>query len=606
MTSRNLRGVVVVAVVLLCLGSTLTGTAASIVGTHAIPGVAPPGALGPTGPSSVAPSYSATDLNWTNLSIPDSASPPPRISASMVFDANDGYGLLFGGEYLNTSSFHYQYYNDTWSYKGGVWTNRTTTVSPSPRFGFGLADDPEDSEVVLFGGDGANGAYLNDTWTWSAGVWTNITASAGTAPPEGFWMSMAYDAATLSVLLFGGINHTSQYGNDTWSFAGGKWTQLFPTTLPSGRHAQEMTFDSGDNEMVMFGGLGAVDYLNDTWTFRGGNWAPIAPGNHPDARIAAGMAFDTAQEQLVLYGGYPAADDYYSTWLFSEGSWLQYNVSNSPPNPNNPYGQMFYDPVDDYTFLFYEVNSNGPIMGNWAFNFTSMVTPLTASLQVNPGTVPVGGSATLTTTASGGTGSYSYLYSTLPPGCATGNRSAISCTPTAVGDYVVGVNVTDTADREAAAVATLDVTAVVVTLTANLTADPGTVVVNESTTLTVKTSGVLPANLTYFYTGLPAGCASSDLAVLTCTPTEVGAFTPRVEVHDQAGHFANATTSLTVTSPNSPASTSGSLWLWLVIALVVVAAVVLIVFIVRRRRKAAGAIPASPPPTVPMPPPPSP
>jgi hypothetical protein len=602
MSSRTVVGAVAL-VALFCLSTALSGTPLAISGPHSTP-------VSTRGGSEIraldSPSTSATDLNWTNLSISDSASPPPRISASMVFDANDGYGLLFGGEYLNTTTFHYQYYNDTWSYKSGVWTNRTTTASPSPRFGFGLADDPSDGYVVLFGGQGAHGGYLNDTWTWSAGVWTNITASAGTPPPAGFWMSMAYDAGTSAVLLFGGINHTSQYGNDTWSFSGGKWTQLFPATLPPGRHAQEMTFDSGDNEMVMFGGLGAVEYLNDTWTFRGGNWAPIAPGPHPGARISAGLAYDTAQQQLVLYGGYPASDDYYSTWLFSEGAWTQYNVSNSPPNPNNPYGQMFYDPVDDYTFLFYEVDSNGPIMGNWAFNFTSVATTLRATLDANPSSVSLGETSTLTATPSGGTGPYTYAYSTLPAGCASENLSAIQCTPTATGAYIIGVNVTDTVGGSAHAVTTLGVTAAKVTLTATLAAAPASVAVNQSTTLTVMTSGVPPANLTYTFTGLPEGCASADLAVIVCTPTEAGVFTPHVEVHDLAGHFANASTSLTVTAgtpPNSPSSTGGSLWIWIVLILVVIAVVVLIVFLVRRRRTADGAVPAPPPPGPPPPPP---
>ncbi len=382
-----------------------------------------------------------------------------------------------------------RYYNDTWSYLGGRWTNLTTSHSPSARFGFGLADDPADHEVVLFGGDGAHGGYLGDTWTYSAGVWTNITATVDTPPPAGFWMSMAYDPATTSVLLFGGLNQSSEYGNDTWSFHGGQWTQLFPSVLPPGRHAQEMIFDAADGEMVMFGGLGAVDYFNDTWTYSSGNWAPIGAGNHPGARIAAGMAFDSVTGKLALYGGYPGNIDYYSTWLFSGGSWTQYNLTYNPPNPSDPYGQMIYDPTDNYVFLFYEVDSMGPVMGNWALRFTAGPPPIQASLGADPASIVLGHSTNLTTVATGGTGIFTYAYSTLPVGCASKNSSSIECTPSSVGHYIVGVNVTDNASDHAAAITALVVTPVTASLTATLAADPSTVAVNESTTLTVTTSG---------------------------------------------------------------------------------------------------------------------
>jgi Galactose oxidase, central domain len=101
----------------------------------------------------------------------------------MVYDSTDGYVLLFGGEaYLSEPTL---YYNDTWTFSDGTWANVTNpdAPAPSPRSGFGLADDPADREVVLFGGLSAKEKLLNDTWTYSAGVWTNVTGLVGTAPP---------------------------------------------------------------------------------------------------------------------------------------------------------------------------------------------------------------------------------------------------------------------------------------------------------------------------------------------------------------------------------------------------------------------------------------
>lgn len=397
--------------------------------------------------------------HWANLSIPDSSSPQPRIDGNMVWDSTDGYGLLFGGQYLNSTTFRTVYYNDTWTYLGGHWTNVTVANSPPPRSGAVMADDPADHEVVLFGGTNSHDRYLNDTWTWAHGVWTNITPrSPAKSPPPGFWGSMTYDAATASVLLFGGINETSQHGNDTWSFKAGVWTQLAPTVLPTGRQGAGMTYDAASSEAVMFGGLGPLDYLNDTWTYSGGDWAPIAPGPHPGARVGPGLVYDSDQDVVVLYGGNPASFDYYSTWVFSGGSWTQYNLSLNPPNPTNPWWQMIYDPVDHYVFLFYEVNGEGPDMQSWALTFSTGPPALTVSLSASPDPLTLGSSTTLTATASGGTPPYTYVYSTPPPGCKGQDLSSVPCTPNATGTYVIGVNVTDSASNHAAAVTTLIVT----------------------------------------------------------------------------------------------------------------------------------------------------
>ena len=417
-----------------------------------------PAATHPTASASGSPA--SLSLSWSELSIPAAASPPPRIDGSMVWDSTDGYGLLFGGEYLNETTYHTVYYNDTWTYLGGHWTNVTSAHAPSERSGTSLTDDPADHEVVLFGGVNSHGRDLNDTWVWSAGTWTNVTPTgASESPPAGFWASMTYDAATSSVLLFGGINESSQYGNDTWSFKAGKWTQLFPTSLPPGRHAQEMVYDAASSEVVMFGGLGSTNYLNDTWTYRSGNWAPILGGNHPGSRVGPGIVYDTDESVVVLYGGQPAPDDYYSTWLFSGGVWAQYNLSANPPNPTNPWGQMIYDPTDHYVFLFYEEGGSGPTMETWALTISSSgPSPIQASLAADPDSISLGQGTTFVTEATGGTGTYRYAYSTLPPGCASANASSLSCTPTREGTFVIGVNVTDTGTGHAASTTTVTVT----------------------------------------------------------------------------------------------------------------------------------------------------
>jgi hypothetical protein len=67
----------------------------------------------------------------------------------------------------------------------------------------------------------------------------------------------------------------------------------------------------------------------------------------------------------------------------------------------------------------------------------------------------------------------------------------------------------------------------------------------SNTTLTVNTSGTLPALPTYQYWGLPPGCATADTPQLPCTPNGSGVFIVSVAVTDLLGD--NATASLTLT-----------------------------------------------------------
>jgi YVTN family beta-propeller protein len=210
--------------------------------------------------------------------------------------------------------------------------------------------------------------------------------------------------------------------------------------------------------------------------------------------------------------------------------------------------------------------------------------PLAVSLAANPPTIRLGASTNITASASGGTLPLTYAYSALPPGCTSENGASFECTPLVTGTFVIGVNVTDAAGTTVSATATLNVTE---GLSVTLTATPSSVDLGNASTLEATVSGSHSGGLTYHYTELPPGCTSENAAQLVCTPTAAGSFTPRVEVNDSAGHFANASTSLNVTkSSSSPANTnsSSSGWLWVLLG-IVVAILVIVVLLVRRRKK---------------------
>lgn len=391
-------------------------------------------------PADVRPDGGPTPT-WRNITSASTESPPPRDSGGMVYDSTDKYVVLFGGE---TAGVGIRYYNDTWTFQGGRWSNITSTTAPSPRFGFQFADDPADHAVVLFGGRGAHGGedYLNDTWEFQAGKWTNVTKPV--APPGRFWGSMSYDNATGTVILFGGnegLAPADEYTNDTWSFHAGVWTHLTPATSPPGRDDQNQVDDLADQAVFMFGGLNSSGSLNDSWEYAAGAWTQVAPGRGPEDRAGPGLAYDNATGDVVVYGGTPAGTDYYTTWLYHAGSWSAFSLSPTPP-AGTIWGQMTYDARDGYVLLF---QGNGEYNSTWNLTLTPGTSgpPLSvvASVQPTEGNVPL--EVTAKATASGGTGPYTYAWR-----FGDGNSSALGNTTYSyerVGTFKVNLTVNDSA-----------------------------------------------------------------------------------------------------------------------------------------------------------------
>lgn len=263
---------------------------------------------------------------WTKIATAEA--PAARAHASMVFDPVDGYVLLFGGVAGGVTSS--RYYNDTWTYSAGVWTNITLSAGPgpAPRMGASMDYDPAISGLILFGGyDGSSKVYYNDTWEFGDGHWTELTPADAPSPRMG--ASLAFDPTDNYALLFGGtgpnaLTHTNVTFGDTWEFSGSNWAHLALNVNPPSRNLATMNYDPSDGYVVLFGGVMVSSTLNDTWAFQDGAWSQVVTPRSPPTRFAAGMAWDSASGYLVLFGGLnvpphsPLMDD---TWTFVGGHW---------------------------------------------------------------------------------------------------------------------------------------------------------------------------------------------------------------------------------------------------------------------------------------------
>ena len=95
--------------------------------------------------------------------------------------------------------------------------------------------------------------------------------------------------------------------------------------------------------------------------------------------------------------------------------------------------------------------------------------------------------------------------------------------------------------------------------------------------------------MNYSWSGLPAGCASLDAAVVTCVPETAGTYTVGVTVTDAVGaHASAAEVRVTVTKASAVVTGLSSGLDWGILGLAVGALVIAVVGVLWMRRRGGG------------------
>ncbi|HTT16559.1 MAG TPA: hypothetical protein VMH49_04290, partial [Thermoplasmata archaeon] len=169
------------------------------------------------------------------------------------------------------------------------------------------------------------------------------------------------------------------------------------------------------------------------------------------------------------------------------------------------------------------------------------ITALSAS--VNPAFI--GNATVISATVSGGQSPYTYGYSGLPPGCSSVNSSTLTCTATTVGNYTVVLTASDAGGNVTKNAFVLQVKAFTIF---SFTDNPTSVSLGASSSFLAHYGGVsVGGYVDWTWSGLPAGCATANVTVMTCTPTVAGTFTVKLTGVDSAGPANAASVSLTIT-----------------------------------------------------------
>jgi Galactose oxidase, central domain len=330
-------------------------------------------------------------LHWLEMNS-NAMAPSPRSAATLAYDPELNAVVLFGGYFVQVAPA-----GDTWEFKGGAWTQWVVSPggsSPAARWGAAMVYDPSIESLVLFGGRDLT-QFFNDTWYFNAGGWSE--ANTPVAPSPRF-TTMAYDAALDSIVVYGGgtgnlpagSESTWSYYSDTWEFAAGVWKDVTGSVGAAPQPGDvTMVYDPTLGGELLLGGsypYGLCAALPETWTFTGGHWSNVSatPASGPGGRqglAGYGMVYDVYLGAVVTFGGNTAngAGGCYSvgsTWEYSGGAWVNITASVGSFAPaGRQQIQVASDPTGGFDLLFGgNIDNSDAYLGDtWALTSNATV-----------------------------------------------------------------------------------------------------------------------------------------------------------------------------------------------------------------------------------------
>lgn len=517
--------------------------------------------------------------NWTTLAT-TGVNPGPLDGPSLAYDLAAHEVIMYGGvaSYSPFSST-----NLTYVYAAGVWSASHLYPTPPQRLAGSMVYDADLGGVVLFGGynnsDHSGATLLHDLWLYKAGAWS-LLSNAG--PSNRTWASLGYDPNLHELVLFGGLAPSGACLGDTWSY-NGTWTHVpVPGGGPTGLAGAAFEFDPDVGDLVMTGGgTGGASCPNvpntATYTFNGTGWSVVPVLGSPGTHLFGVSAWDPDNGMFVLAGGDPngTATDVLAPPLSLDlvsaptpvdlgvaapfestvtggvpqraisWSWGDGTANNTTGNASHAYGA-----TGNFTVRFRASDPTGPSFDR---NFTVQVFDgPTPQIRISPGALDEGSNATLSASTVGGYGSVTYRWDF---GDGTqGSGGTVLHAFSESGNLTVTVTATDAAGRTAAVNVPVDVfPALGVTLLAPALGEQAVPL-----TLTAETTGGDPPLSYAWY--LPEGPIQTTESIQTRFFT-AGNQTVRVSVHDATQVYVNRSVTLDLvpiisTSVLGPASLS--------------------------------------------------
>ena len=314
-------------------------------------------------------SQTPTDSNQTPLG---------RYGPGTVYDSQLQKTIIFGGGIQNLTGF--EVFNDMWTYNStdNLWSEIVPTNKPSARSGHSMVYDSFNQKTILFGGWVDTVGLMDDTWIYDSQTnqWTEVFPANKPSNRQSF--SMYYDSTAQKVILFGGYREIGGHLYDTWeyNYSDNSWTELSPSSNPSGRYGSKMVYDPINQRGILFGGR-ATSILDDTWIYYYGNntWIELNVTGSPDTRYWHGMVYDSNNHKIIVFGGRhigAPGDALEDTWILdpSTNNWTEVLPMSHPSNRMD--FSMVYDSNSQRSILFGGFRFPGNTLGDtWTYAYGS-------------------------------------------------------------------------------------------------------------------------------------------------------------------------------------------------------------------------------------------
>jgi hypothetical protein len=250
---------------------------------------------------------------------------PNRYGMAFAYDAARAQIVIFGGNDRGEPPIRPSGVKpETWVYNGREWNRAETQTFVSAREGSEMAYDPVRQQVMMFGGQRADGVYLNDTWIWNGTNWTQRNPANSPSPRSEH--EMVWDPVNNRVLLFGGRIANAEY-RDLWSWDGTNWTEIQAQNPP--QIGSSYNWSTGD-DLVWEAITGRAILYNGPhrkmWALSGTTWTEITSGTQPNVGHGFRMVWDPVRQEILLFSGTTGP----STWVYKNGEWAE----KTPPRRN--------------------------------------------------------------------------------------------------------------------------------------------------------------------------------------------------------------------------------------------------------------------------------
>jgi hypothetical protein len=286
--------------------------------------------------------------------------PGSRTRVRMVYSAELGGGVLFGGQGGDNALWCYEARADRWKRVADAHELRKAAdagLFPEPRHGHVLAALPGWG-LLLTGGN----ARLDPGLVWR--LRPGSTSWMRAADDRKCWPLYAANCASPGagkVYVFGAEGNLPESGFAAFDVRAGQWRALRPSPMPVKRTGMDncMCWDSKRERILLLRCPARNDPADtpvQTWSYVPASnlWVDLKPAVLPGNRDHGAMDYSPRADAVLLYGGGGANSE---TWSFHCGSnrWERLDPVNNPP-PRSGHA-LYYDPAAD---LFATYGGEGP------------------------------------------------------------------------------------------------------------------------------------------------------------------------------------------------------------------------------------------------------